>query len=219
MINIPNLTLLAIDNTHRIENTIKAIYTSISEINFGKIKLITTKENIDKYHSDNPEIEFEEMVYDISDINTYNKYMIYELHNHVDTEFAMNIQDHGFIVNPSMWTYEFLEYDYIGAPWPGPIEQTEGRVGNGGFCIRSKKLIDFCKTIKAEPGHDDWTIGVVQNEYLKEQGFKFAPVQVAMKFSLESVISECEFDLTQTFGFHGRRHHSTQSMINLLNEI
>jgi hypothetical protein len=112
-----------------------------------------------------------------------------------------------------------LKYDYIGAPWPEAIEQTEGRVGNGGFCIRSKKLIDFCKTIKAEPGHDDWTIGVVQNQYLKEQGFTFAPVQVAMKFSLESVISECEFDLTQTFGFHGRRHPSTTSMINLLNEI
>jgi hypothetical protein len=149
----------------------------------------------------------------------YSDFVMNNLGEYVDGEFAMMIHDDGFVINPHLWTVDFLKYDYIGAPWPGPIEQTEGRVGNGGFCIRSKKLIEFCKTIKAEPGHDDWTIGVVQNEYLKEQGFKFAPVQVAMKFSLESVISECEFDLTQTFGFHGRRHPSTTSMINLLNEI
>ena len=24
----------------------------------------------------------------------------------------------GHIVNPHLWTNEFLKYDYIGAPWP-----------------------------------------------------------------------------------------------------
>ena len=221
MINIPNLTLLAIDNTHRIENTIKAIYTSISEINFGKIKLITTKENIDKYYSDNPEIKFEEMVYNISDINTYSKYMIYELHNHVDTEFVMNIQDHGFIINPSMWTNEFFEYDYIGAPWKVRSDAyidpfgNHQRVGNGGFSLRTKKLLELPLSEKIEwnvnQGDFYQHMGVgelaedgiicVHNRHIYEAaGCKFAPLEIAQNFSREQNIPE-NMKL-ETFGFH-----------------
>jgi hypothetical protein len=223
MINIPNVTLLAIDNTHRIENTIKAIYTSINEIKFGKIKLITTKENIDKYYSDNSEIEFEEMVYNITDINTYSKYMIYELHNHVDTEFAINIQDHGFIINPSMWTNEFLEYDYIGAPWSWsknsyvtPFNE-HIRVGNGGVSLRSKKLLevplkvdipfdcttgDFYKHFNANNFAEDGNICVHNRHLFIEQGCKFAPVELAAKFSYENSVPENQGIIP--FAFHFR---------------
>jgi hypothetical protein len=223
MINISNVTLLAIDNTHRIDNTIKAIYTSISEINFGKIKLITTKENIDKYYSDNPEIEFEEMIYNISDINTYSKYMIYELHNHVDTEFSMNIQDHGFIINPSIWTDEFLEYDYIGAPWcwsensyVTPFGENI-RVGNGGVSLRSKKLLevplkvdipfdcttgDFYKHFNANNFAEDGNICVHNRHLFIEHGCKFAPVELAAKFSYESSVPENQNIVP--FAFHCR---------------
>jgi hypothetical protein len=213
MIDLSNVTLLSI-NTHAPEMSVRALQYSSKEIKFKNKKILSNR--IPGNLPD--DIEFIQ----IPEFHTREQYSDFVMNNlgeYVDGEFAMMIHDDGFVINPQHWSDDFLKYDYIGAPWPGPIEQTEGRVGNGGFCIRSKKLIDFCKTIKAEPGHDDWTIGVVQNEYLKEQGFTFAPVQVAMKFSLESVISECTFDLTQTFGFHGKRHHSTQSMINLLNEI
>ena len=213
MIDLSNVTLLSI-NTHAPEMSVRALQYSSKEIKFKNKKILSNR--IPGNLPD--DIEFIQ----IPEFHTreqYSDFVMNHLSDYVDVEFAMMIHDDGFIINPSLWSDEFLKYDYIGAPWPAPIEQTEGRVGNGGFCIRSKKLIDFCKTIKAEPGHDDWTIGVVQNQYLKEQGFTFAPVRVAMKFSLESVIPECEFDLTQTFGFHGKRHPSTQSMINLLNEI
>ena len=50
------------------------------------------------------------------------------------------IQHDGFILNHKAWDNEFLNYDYIGAPvyWMGNklIE-----VGNGGFSLRSKKLL------------------------------------------------------------------------------
>jgi hypothetical protein len=213
MIDLSNVTLLSI-NTHAPEMSVRALQYSSKEIKFKNKKILSNR--IPGNLPD--DIEFIQ----IPEFHTreqYSDFVMNHLSDYVDGEFAMMIHADGFIINPSLWSDEFLKYDYIGAPWPVPIEQTEGRVGNGGFCIRSKKLIDFCKTIKAEPGHDDWTIAVVQNQYLKEQGFTFAPVRVAMKFSLESVIPECEFDLTQTFGFHGKRHPSTQSMINLLNEI
>jgi hypothetical protein len=213
MIDLSNVTLMSI-NTHAPEVSVRALQYSSKEIKFKNKKILSNR--IPGNLPD--DIEFIQIP-EFHGRDQYSDFVMNNLGDYVDGEFAMMIHDDGFVINPHLWTSDFLKYDYIGAPWPGPIEQTEGRVGNGGFCIRSKKLIEFCKTVKAEPGHDDWTIGVVQNEYLKEQGFTFAPVQIAMKFSLESVISECEFDLTQTFGFHGRRHHSTQSMINLLNEI
>ena len=53
-----------------------------------------------------------------------------------------------------MWREEFLDYDYIGAPWPLPPEgdTTTYRDRDGNICrvgnsagIRSKRLMDFPK--------------------------------------------------------------------------
>jgi hypothetical protein len=213
MIDLSNVTLLSI-NTHAPEMSVRALQYSSKEIKFKNKKILSDKipDNLTN------DIEFIQTP-EFLGREHYSDFVMNNLGDYVDGDFAMMIHDDGFIINPHLWSDEFLRYDYIGAPWPGPIEQTEQRVGNGGFCIRSKRLIDFCKTIKSEPGHDDWTIGVTHNEYLKKQGFTFAPVEVAMKFSLESEISECPFDLTQTLGFHGKRHHTTTAMINLLNEM
>jgi hypothetical protein len=37
-------------------------------------------------------------------------------------------------------------------------------------------------------------------------GCKYAPVELAMRFSLESKIDDCEYNLDNCFGFHGRGH-------------
>ena len=49
MINLPEVTLFSIDTTSDIEGTIKAIHTSMSGVNYGAVKLVTTKENIERY--------------------------------------------------------------------------------------------------------------------------------------------------------------------------
>lgn len=36
---------------------------------------------------------------------------------------------------------DFLDYDYIGAPWPLHTNDTQGRVGNGGFSLRTRKIM------------------------------------------------------------------------------
>jgi hypothetical protein len=51
-------------------------------------------------------------------------------------DFNLIIHADGFAVNSEAWTSEFLNYDYIGARWG------DGIVGNGGFCLRSRKLYD-----------------------------------------------------------------------------
>ena len=48
MIELSDVTLISIDTTDNLEGTLNGIYTSMSGINFGAIKLITTKEQIEK---------------------------------------------------------------------------------------------------------------------------------------------------------------------------
>ena len=69
------------------------------------------------------------------------------------------IQDDGMLVKPGLETSEFLDYDYVGAPWslscPGHdilYAQTKGRmVGNGGFSLRSPRAMrDICEDNRIE---------------------------------------------------------------------
>lgn len=212
MIELSNVSILSI-NTHEPELSVRALQYSSREIKFKSKKILSDR--IPNNISD--DIEFIETPKFHTRFE-YSDYVMNNLGDCIDSEFVLMIHDDGFVINPQLWLDEFLKYDYIGAPWPPHLTQVN-RVGNGGFCIRSKKLIDFCKTIETEPSHDDWIIGVIKNEYLKEHGFTFAPIEVAMKFSLELEIPECAFDLTKTFGFHGKYYPSSHSMINLLNEI
>jgi hypothetical protein len=78
--------------------------------------------------------------------------MLSDLFKYIETTHLLNIQWDGFVVRPSAWDPEFLKYDYIGAPWkvhphhhwpPFPDVTENNRVGNGGFSLRSKKLMEF----------------------------------------------------------------------------
>lgn len=223
MLDLSRITLVAIDNTCRIEKTIKAIYTCIEQANFGSVKLITSSNYIQKYKEElsSDGIIIEEMRYPITDINLYSKYILYELYKHVDNEFCLVVQDHAFIVNPDAWTDEFFNYDYIGAPWPymensyiTPFNE-HIRVGNGGFSLRSKKLLevpnkveipfdctsgDFYKHFNANNFAEDGNICVHNRHLFLKQGCKFAPLEVAVKFSYETSIPENKNIIP--FGFH-----------------
>ena len=68
-------------------------------------------------------------------------YVTLKLMPHViKEEYVLIIQSDGYAVNPESWDDKFLDYDYIGAVWTWHPEGVQ--VGNGGFCIRSRKLLD-----------------------------------------------------------------------------
>jgi hypothetical protein len=106
----------------------------------------------------------------------------------------------GFIVNPSAWRSDFLKYDYIGAPWPW----MDHAVGNGGFCLKSKKFISTQRNIISTMPNDS----ITQNEdlelctrlrpYFEEQGCVYATSEVAYQFSTE----HGNYQDNQSFGFH-----------------
>ena len=196
MIDLKNITLICVDG---VEPTlgVKALRYSMQKINFAKSIIIShiKPENL----SDDIEfIEIEKLTHE-----TYSPFFLKNLSNYFDTEYCLTIHDDGFVINPHLWSDEFFNYDYIGAPWkPG---YGNFRVGNGGFSLRSKKLVELCKDIHLSPKeHEDGAICIRNRSNLETSGCVFAPVEVAMKFSLECRIPECDFDLNNSFGFHGR---------------
>lgn len=222
-IKIPDVTLICVDNTNKIEKSLKAIYTSIEGIDFGAVKLISSPELILKYQKKllNDNIFMEKMLFDIKSIDDYSKYCIYELTNHVYTSHCLIIQWDGFVLCPEQWDNDWLKYDYIGALWEysdnsyiDPFGNHQ-RVGNGGFSLRSKKLLDlpkkeyiewnvnqgnFYKHMNANNFAEDGNICVHNRHIYEKCGCKFAPIEIAAKFSHEKQVLETKGIIP--FGFH-----------------
>ena len=49
------------------------------------------------------------------------------------------------MLDGAAWRPEFLDYDYIGAVWPHVLDKYN--VGNGGFSLRSKALLEACRAL------------------------------------------------------------------------
>ncbi len=103
----------------------------------------------------------------------YNLFVLYLLDDLIDTDFALVVQNDGFVVDGNNWRDEFFEYDFIGAPLYHICEQyADGRVDvragqfhenleeempanhfegqNGGFSLRSKRLLGLPRAYDME---------------------------------------------------------------------
>ncbi len=223
MIELPNVTLISIDTTDDLSGTLNAVYTSMKGINFGNVKIITTKEQIKNNSSlTNENFIFEESIVDIKNYKDYNHYVIYNLHNHVNTSHCLLVQPDGFVLFPEKWDNSWLEYDYIGAPW-AYVEDAyidpfgnHHRVGNGGFSLRSRKFLEVPTKVEVPwetnnsnfywmpegvvNYHEDGNVCVHNRHIFIEQECKYAPVEVAVRFSQETRVPECDGIIP--FGFH-----------------
>ena len=126
------------------------------------------------------------------------------------TDFQLSIEWDGFPHRPDLWEDGFLDWDYIGAPWPPGIVKgaTASSVGNGGCVLRSRRFID---ALRAAPDHVDesgdvyWCQNPGVLRTLEPFGCRFAPIDVAMRFAFESPLPEIpHWGPRQSFGFHGR---------------
>jgi hypothetical protein len=133
----------------------------------------------------------------------YQVWRMREMPRSMVCDYAMFIHKDGYILNPDKWTDEFLGCDYIGAPW-----NTTDVGGNNSFHIRSSKLAKFIANMDVpydlpEYGEDAFICKVHHNR-VTSAGFKFAPLDLALKFSLESHIPEHPRTTADVFGFHGK---------------
>ena len=139
-------------------------------------------------------------------IYEYSKFCIFDLVKVVDSEYCLIFQDDGFIVNPELWDDDFYNYDWIGSPWPLYMGwPREGhQVGNGGFSLRSKKLLNWTSTLTDWAGQNEDTFIVsAKRDELESHGLRIAPVDIATKFSVENEMSR-EHSLHNVFGFHAK---------------
>lgn len=138
----------------------------------------------------------------VDTITSYEQYMdfcIFGADEHFDTDFALVVQMDSFVANPNAWSDEFFEYDYIGAPWQEPLHPglpdsyktpytKDLLVGNGGFSLRSKNLYSALKKVeKQRPYNEGEDVFICLNarKELQSLGVKFAPYEIAKKFSVE----------------------------------
>lgn len=221
MINIPNVTLVCVEDTSEKDVFLASqIIEGIkNHITFHDVKLFSSEIR----HGVTDKID------PINNINDYSLFILNSLVNYIDSEFVMIIQTDGYPLNPNAWHDKFLDYDYIGAPWIRLISSSgnysvpihpnpslvhlhlNASVGNGGFCVRSKRLmrrvseynydlspIKWEKLNISDAATEDEYICKLKRPELQAEGFTFAPVELAQFFSIENDI------WTGQFGFHGK---------------
>jgi len=125
----------------------------------------------------------------------------------VDADHSLYIQYDGFAVNANAWTDDFLDYDYIGAPWK------DAKVGNGGFSLRSRKLHDVLAKMYVPEylmnnyAEDSLICRMFRKGLECEAGIKFAPTWLAYQFSVENTPDgDYKKWIGKSFGFHERWH-------------
>ena len=136
----------------------------------------------------------------INSVQDYNRFVLNELHKHINTSHCLIVQLDGFPMSIDAWTDEFLKYDYIGAPWINSPWCPESEwVGNGGFSLRSKKLLDIVAEMNSDGSSlEDSFICIENRKLLEEKGLEFAPVNLAKQFSVENDVYSGQF------GYHGK---------------
>lgn len=141
----------------------------------------------------------------------YSRFMLGGLADFVmEYDRCITVQWDGYAVNRERWSNEFLEYDYIGAPWPRWMNI--GRVGNGGFSIRSREWIAVSAAMfprfpfhhpEVKGSEDSYSCKVFRFFY-ERSGMTVAPVSVASQWSIEHAVEEYpKWNISQSFGFHG----------------
>lgn len=211
MKQLPNIDLISV-NCVNPEQSVKALLYSSKHIEFGSIKLLA------HYKPNNLTSDIEYIEIPPQTHTSMNWFHLNKLPNYINNEFMLSIHDDGFIINPHLWLDEFLNYDYIGAPWPQSEWCQKNRVGNGGFVLKSKKFLEIESSIPYTLLHNDVVVTNIYYDHFTQFGCKYADLNLASKFSLELEIPECTFDLSNTFGFHGKHHQQSIDKIKLLEE-
>lgn len=196
---LPQVTLVLADCVDY-QRGKKSLDYSTQQIQFGSVKHLTAFKRPDPRIVPIPRL---------SNIQQYNDFIVRDLTHYFDTTHVLVTQWDGFVWNPQLWKDHFLDYDYIGAPWPASLlhrQQDVDRgylVGNGGFSLRSKKLQQVLHDHYHELDHshfaEDVRICQFNRRFLEHHGCVFAPPEVARTFSWE-----CEAYNGPTFGVHAR---------------
>jgi hypothetical protein len=209
---IDDVTICAIDCINP-ELAIRAIHKSLQECAFKEaIFFSNTKISTPNIQS----IQIEEL----NSKDDYSKFILKELYQYIETSHVLVIQWDGYVIDGTQWNKKYLEYDYIGAKWHWHKDGMN--IGNGGFSIRSKKLLqtlsknDFPFIPKMN--EDDQICRFYRKELEQRYLMKFPSEELADQFSYERSLPNFS-----TFGFHGLfnlwRYLDDEEMIKIASQF
>ena len=193
---LPQVTLCAVD-TRAPALAAQALRHSMTQTDFARVILFTNDWLPRRVLSG---IE----LIDIGNIESgaeYSEFILRRLPAFIRSSHVLIAQWDGFVVDPTAWTDEFLVHDYVGAVWP---DQPTGRnVGNGGFSLRSRRMMAAGMDIRITQLHpEDEALCRTHRAMLeRDHGVSFAPESLARRFSFEN-----ESPRAPAFGFHGAYH-------------
>jgi len=210
-IELSQVTLLAITSTE--EDTCQlSLRISLTNIKFGSVKLFSSSIPKKRY----PDIEYVS-VPPITNVIEYNRIIIEDLHKYFGTSHCLIVQADSFVVNSDLWKNDFLEYDYIGAPWSDKVQVNpnlilnldKNTVGNGGFSLRSRKLVEATAKLNYSSMNfplksEDIIICHYLYDEMIKKGIRFATPKLAAQFSMENENHLHGQDVNNVFGFHGK---------------
>lgn len=198
-IQLPNVTLICADGVD-VERCIHAANISCCDIEFGAVKILS------HLPSSDPRVI---KIRPLADKKDYSQFILKEIVDYVDTEFMLIFQYDGFVLNAAAWNIRFMLYDMVGAAWKF---RPEKRTANGGFSLRSRKMM---KIIQEDPAiflqndhiiknfAEDHVLFYIYREYLESHHkINIAIEEVCDWFSIEAWGVE-ENKYNGSFGFHG----------------
>ena len=161
------------------------------------------------------------------DYHAYSEFVLYGLHNYIDTPYALIVQHDGWALNGDNWRDEWLTYDYVGGlthaallpngfyktayTWWG--DENVKVVQNGGFSLRSKAMLEapskygIMRNQMPNPVlmNEDVQVCCFMRPALENVGIQFCPDELAKYFSFEHFGAPHEgMDITKVFGHHSR---------------
>lgn len=189
---LPDVTLVAVTSV-ALRATVDALRASMRQVEFGDVLLLSDQPPPD---GPDPTISWRP-IESLASRADYSRFMLRSLAEHVRTSHALCVQWDGFVLSGQAWDPRFLDYDYIGAVWP---QFDDGHtVGNGGFSLRSRRLLEACRLLPLDDATaEDIVISRLCRPRLEQMGIRFAPESVANQFAYERTEPT-----GGEFGFHG----------------
>jgi Protein of unknown function (DUF5672) len=190
--HLEDVTLVAVTSV-ALATTVMALRHSMAQASFAKVLLLSDLPPGDLAGSG---IEWRP-IQRLSSRADYSRFVMGALAGHIETVHALLVQWDGFVRDGRAWREEFREFDYIGAPWP---QYRDGMaVGNGGFSLRSRRLLQATASLAADGAPEDVAICRTYRPVLEQiHGIRFANMDVARAFSYE----RCDSSGLE-FGVHG----------------
>lgn len=193
-LRLTTVTLVSVTSVN-LEATCAALARCLEQVEFAECLLLTHENDVGLRL---PKGVRKIAIEPIRSSADYSEFLLRRLADYVTTDHVLVIQWDGFILDANAWDERFLDFDYIGAFWPQ--FRDDHQVGNGGFSLRSRRLLLACQDARFLAGHPEDVAICRTNRYFLEQGcrIRFADLETARHFSFER-----EPRRGRTFGFHG----------------